>query len=176
MFPAFGGNRWWPLTSGVAVLDASLDKVLKAARSSPGLQVKHWESAPDLDALLASFPPFLLNWSGEPILISTRDNRSVLLDTSGTDRVTSLENFASKQVRCALVAAQFAPRSAEVGGASVFIKQNAPRRFKDFKTRDEQRWVGVVRDNGRWHWADWGPVRAWSVPGRHDGRSGQARP
>lgn len=166
MFPAFGGERWWPLTAQLVILRSPVDAVVRKMTAFDGT-ADRWQSAADLDALLREAAPLLANWDGERVYVGTGDDSTVVLDTAGGDLLQWMSIRAEKELRCAMVAASFRPPAANVYPSASFVVQRAPGRFRGLDRERDFRHVGMFRDDSRWVWDARGAQQDYEDPAHY---------
>lgn len=167
MFPAFGGERWWPMTAQVVVLRAPVDVVVRRLKAFDG-NADRWQSAADVGALLQEAAPLLANWDGERVYVATRDNSTVVMDTAGSDLLPWMSIRAENELKCEMVAAAFRPPASHVFPAASFVVQRCPGRFRRLDREQDFRLVGAFRDESRWVWDARGRQQDYEDPTRYD--------
>lgn len=158
VFPALGGERWWPLTATAVILRTPIDVVMKKMRSADPTHDR-WEQARDLDQLLQQSAPLLANWDGDLCYVATADQSTVVLATAMTDLIQWMAVRADKDLRCAMIGVSFCPSTRNVSPSATFHVQSAPRRWRRLDRERDARTVGPIRDTSQWFWDDRGAAR-----------------
>lgn len=165
MLPAFGGQRWWPLTARVVVLDASVRKVAGMYRRR-GRRGEEWRRYPDLATLMFEGRPFHGGTHGDDILVATADGRTAAFSTSLRGDLAWLEGRAKYNLRCAAVSAGYCPPHLEPGNGFVYVAvQDSPPLLRKFDPEQHRRELRLEQlPTGEAIWLAAGEARPFESP------------
>lgn len=176
MFDAFGGDRWWPLNSQLAVVRAAPQRVCDALNPTGRGVVAHYDSLSDAVAARAPYP---FGRQDTEFLIRTTDGSTVAL-SSAAPSADSLHRYlwpAENSLHCECIAAEWVPRHrTRLAGAGFdhFISR-ASRASAPGPRNTDQLSVQVTDQGRQWVFTRVGPGAGYQQRGYEEPDAYRAR-